>query len=181
MEKQRMVVLKNMINGNVSVKKPQYGVNRTWTRMGQPMAIPFDLVEQLLWDTGFNNMIRSGILYIENMQDKIDLGLEPEGAVEPENIIVLSQDQIKALWTVKTLAEFKEEIKKLPMTQIDAITEYAVANKIVKTDKAEFLKEYAQKDVLKAIVRKQESEEIDKREAAKAAQAAKDKEDGRRV
>ena len=176
---QRMVILKNMVNGNVSVKKPQYGVNRTWTRLGQPMGIPFETVEQLLWDTGFNNMIRAGILYIENLQDKIDLGLEPEGAKEPENIIVLSQDQIKALWTVKTLDEFKKEVSKLPMTQIDALVEYAVSNRIVKMDKADFIKELTKKDILKAITRKQESDEIDKRNTAK--EEARKNDDGRHV
>jgi hypothetical protein len=53
----------------------------------------------MLWDNGVRVMIDRGILYIPDMKDKIDLGLEPEDATEPENIIVLSDLQINNLLT----------------------------------------------------------------------------------
>ena len=76
---ERMVVLKNMVNGKVVVNKPAYGVRRVWNKRNQPMAIEYDTVQQLILDPGFRNMIYSVILYIENMKVKFDLGLEPVG------------------------------------------------------------------------------------------------------
>lgn len=166
----RYVVLTNMLNANVSVRKPQYGVNRTWTRFGQPMRIPFDTVEQLLWDTGFSNMIRSGILYIENMQDKIDLGLEPEGAKEPENIIVLSEKQMNDLWNNKPIEVFKAEVRKLPQTQIDNLIEYAIKNKCVNVDKCTFIKVTYNRDILRSISLNEDVSIADAKEAEKKKQ-----------
>ena len=37
---QRMVILKNMMNATVSVKKPEYGVNRRWDKRGRHSVWP---------------------------------------------------------------------------------------------------------------------------------------------
>ena len=71
MSNTRMVNLKNMVNKTVGVKLPEYGVNRKWTTKGQVIPLPYDTVEQMLWHEGFRKMIDRGILYIENMQDKM--------------------------------------------------------------------------------------------------------------
>lgn len=72
---QRMVKVQNMVNKTVSVKKPEYGINRRWTQKGQIIPLPYEAVEQMLWDNGVRVMIDRGILYIPDMKDKIDLGL----------------------------------------------------------------------------------------------------------
>ena len=86
----RMVKLKNMVNKTVSVKLPEYGINRRWTAKGQVVPIPYETMEQILWHEKKKKMIDRGILYIEDMQDKIDLGREEEGTTEPSNIVVLT-------------------------------------------------------------------------------------------
>ena len=63
----RMVKLKNMVNKTVSVKLPEYGINRRWTAKGQVVPIPYETMEQILWHDGFRKMIDRGILYIEDM------------------------------------------------------------------------------------------------------------------
>jgi hypothetical protein len=40
----RMVHLKNTMNATLSVRKPEYGIYRTWNKKGQVQAIPFDTV-----------------------------------------------------------------------------------------------------------------------------------------
>ena len=52
-------------------------------------------------------MIDSGMLYIEDMAVKKELGLEPEDAKEPVNIIVLSDKEMRHYITMP-LAQFKE-------------------------------------------------------------------------
>ena len=102
----RMVKLKNMVNKTVSVKLPEYGINRRWTAKGQVVPIPYETMEQILWHDGFRKMIDRGILYIEDMQDKIDLGLEEEGTTEPPNIVVLTDKQIETLLTTSPIDVF---------------------------------------------------------------------------
>ena len=154
---ERMVVLKNMVNGKVVVNKPAYGVRRVWNKRNQPMAIEYNTVQQLLWDPGFRNMIDSGILYIENMKDKIDLGLEPVGTEEPVNIIVLTETEMKEPFSV-----FKRKVSELSKVQVDNLISYAVENEIVNTEKCKYLKEVTGKDILASISRKQDMEEENK-------------------
>jgi len=59
-------------------------------------------------------MFKQGLLYIDNMKDKQDLGLEPLEATEPTNIIALSPKQMEEMLTVKPIAVFKRELSKLP-------------------------------------------------------------------
>lgn len=155
MEKQRMVVIKNMYDAVVSVIKPEYGIQRKWQKLGQAVAIPYDTVEQLLWDRGFRNLIDSGILYIEDMQTKIDLGLEPEGATKPVNIRTLNEEDMKNLWNAP-IAVFKKEIGDLPKIQVDALVDYAIAHDIADAAKCIYIRQVTGKDILKAISSKQD-------------------------
>ncbi len=142
-------------------------------------AIPFDTVEQLLWSTGFRNMLESGTLYIDNMQDKIDLGLEPQGTTEPTNYKVLNNSQMLTLLKIRTPEEFEKEIKTYPIEQINILIQYAVANEIAEPQKVAILKEITGKDIVKLIARKHEMAEADKIQKEK--EAAYAREDGRRV
>ena len=158
----RLVQLQNMVNKTVGVIKPEYGVNRKWTKKGQTIPLPYDVVEQLLWDEGFRNMIDRGILYINDLQDKIDLGLEPYWAEEPENIIVLSDKQIENLLKDVPYSVFKTEIKKYTLDQINRIVNYALENEIVDVNKCSYLKELTGLDIMKSIATKRDLEREEK-------------------
>lgn len=107
-------------------------------------------------------MIDSGILYIENMKDKIDLGLEPVGTEEPVNIIVLTETEMKELLTTIPFSVFKRKVSDLSKVQVDNLISYAVENEIVNTEKCRYLKEVTGKDILASISRKQDIEAEDK-------------------
>lgn len=163
----RMVNLKNMVNKTVGVKLPEYGVNRKWINKGQVIPLPFDIVEQMLWHAGFRNLIDRGYLYIEDMQDKIDLGLEPDGATEPENIKVLTDNEIKELLTVKSFDEFKETVRELTMTQVLNIVNYAIANEIADAQKSELLLKVTEIDIFKVISTNRETRRLEEAEKNK--------------
>lgn len=162
----RMVHLKNTMNATLSVRKPEYGIYRTWNKKGQVQAIPFDTVQQLLWDTGFNNMIQSGMLYIDNMKDKIDLGIEPVGATKPVNVIAVDEKSVAEIWDTMGIDEFKKTVGRLTRTQIDNIVSYAVETKNINLDKVNFIKEITAdrtgkngRDILKILEHKRQIEE----------------------
>lgn len=167
MSEVRQVIVTNMINGNVSIRKPHLGLNRQWQKFGQKMRIPFDILEEALWDSGVRNMFESGYLYIENLQDKKDLGLEPEDATEPVNIINLDPKKMEEMWKSLPLDVFKAQFGKLTKVQADSLIEYAITNKIVNTDKCSWVKEVTKKDILKAISTREDMAALDKAEAAK--------------
>lgn len=163
----RMVMIKSMYDAVISVIKPEYGIQRKWQKIGQTIGIPYEIVEQLLWDRGFRNLIETGILYIEDMQTKIDLGLEPEGAEKPVNIRSLNEEDMKNLWNAP-IAVFKKEIGDLPKIQVDALIEYAIKHDIADATKCIYIKQVTGKDILVSISRKQELAAQEAAEAAKA-------------
>ena len=161
---QRMVIVKNMTRGNISIKKPQYNLNRQWSAYGQVMKIPFEILEEALWDGGVNNLFTAGYLAIEDLQDKIDLGLEPADATESVNILILDENKMKDIWN-KPAPVFKKELEKYTKVQVDALIEYAINNNIVDTAKCVYIKELTNKDILKAIAQRQDIALAEKREA----------------
>lgn len=162
---ERMVALRNMVNSTVSIRKPEYGVKRTWKKRGQTISLPYSVVEEMLWDTGFSNMIKSGILYIDSMKDKIDLGLEDEGAKKPENIIALSLEDMNNYWTTMPLDEFKYRVSNLPRVQVDNLVSYAIEKEVADSAKSMFIKELTGRDIFSAISLRQKERLEDKKAA----------------
>jgi hypothetical protein len=83
---------------------------------GQAQSLPFDIVQNLYFTVGFHNLINEGILYIPNMQDKIDLNIEPQNATQPTRVIVLNDQQMKTLLTVTPYNDFVKQLAHLPMS-----------------------------------------------------------------
>lgn len=157
----KMVALKSTIDSLVSVRKPEFGVNRRWQKMGQTQTLPFDIVSQLLWDSGFRSLIDSGILYIEDMQTKKDLGLEPEEADKPVNILVLNEKQMTEFMTSLPIDVFKREVSNLPRIQVDNLVSFAAEHRYTDSEKCYFLKQLCGKDVLKMVSNDIAMEEFD--------------------
>lgn len=155
---ERMVILKNTINAKVCVIDSSLGITRYWNKKDHQQGLPFAIVEQLLWNEGFRNMIEDGTLYIENLKDKIDLGLEPLNATEPINIIVLSDKQKEEYLTKLPFEVFKKELEKLTNTQIDNLIQFAIEKRLIDSEKCRYLKKLTGKDILVAISRREEIE-----------------------
>lgn len=163
----RMVTLQNTTAATVNVYSPAYNVNRIFPGKGTKQMLPFEIVEQLLWDTGFRNMIDSGMLYIEDMQTKIDLGLEEPETKVPTRIKVFTPEQILTLLKIKSFEDFKKEVSSASVEQANEIVKYAVENNLVDNDKVNYLKERTGKDVIAMIARKRLEADAEKAYADK--------------
>ena len=150
---ERMVKVQNMVNKTIVIRKPEYNLNRRWTQKNQIIPIPFDALEQALWNEGIRTLFDRGMLYIPDMQDKIDLDLEPADATEPQNIIVLTDKQIENLLNNVPFVAFKKELEELSSTQIREIANYAIIHEIANVEKVNYLKSLTDVDILKAISR----------------------------
>ena len=140
-DKEMKVNIKNETLGRVGINLPDLKLKRVWERKGVIRQITFDDLQQAFYEPGVEYMFREGMLSIDNMDVKKELGLEPEDAKEPVNVIILSDEQRKRFLTVMPMHEFRQEINKLSHEQVNSLVDYAIANEIADLDKTEFLKE----------------------------------------
>lgn len=154
----------NLISSRVNIDLPELRLNRIWEKKGAVKTIPFDQLEEALYNPGVEALFRNGALGIEDLEIKKKLGLEPEDAKEPVNIIILDDTQRKRYLRVMPLHEFKEKIKELPMEQIKELAQFAIANEIVDFDKCEILKKITGTDVIGTIQMNKADQEAIKEE-----------------
>ena len=149
MDKKVKVV--SLVSQRVVLSVPDIRLRRVWERKGAVATIPFEQLEEAMYSPGVERLFTNGILGIDDMEVKIALGLEPEDAKQPVNIITLTDDQRKRYLTVMPLHEFKEEIKKLPIEQINELAAYAIEHEILDYDKSEIIQKYIDVDIMRAV------------------------------
>ena len=82
----KVKVFSNTI-GEISINDRSVPFKMSWPARGAMRPIEEDKLEQLMYNPGVEYMFKTGELYIEDMDVKKRLGLEPEDAKEPTNII----------------------------------------------------------------------------------------------
>ena len=147
----KKVKVVSLVSQRVVLSVPDIRLRRVWERKGAVATIPFEQLEEAMYSPGVERLFTNGILGIDDMEVKIALGLEPEDAKQPVNIITLTDDQRKRYLTVMPLHEFKEEIKKLPIEQINELAAYAIEHEILDYDKSEIIQKYIDVDIMRAV------------------------------
>lgn len=145
------VVIKNTTNSPVTIMSAMQNFKRELAPNGASISIDKEIFSQLLYEPGIKYMIDTGILYIEDLKVKQELGIEPEDATEPVNVIVLTDKERRKYMVNLPLDEFKANVDKLGYEQIEALADYAVKNKLVDFDKCEYIKEKCGRDVIAAV------------------------------
>lgn len=145
----KKVVIENMVNSRVGIDIPELRLTRVWERKGAKKPIEFDILKEAIYNEGVDYMFRNGILYIDDMDVKIALGLEEENA--PAQIKVLKDEDCEELWNKVTLKVFKETLEEYPKEQLQVLADYAVARKILNLDKSNALRKKIGYDVVKVI------------------------------
>ena len=146
----------SLSTGRVGIILPYMHFKRIWEKKGTKRFIEFGVLREAIYEPGVEALFKDGILDIPNLGVKIELGLEPEGAKEPENIIILNDAQKKRALTVLPMHEFKELLGKLGREQRLALVEYAIANECSDFNRCDLLKQVTEIDVIRAIQLKRE-------------------------
>lgn len=134
-------------------------LKRVWEKKGTIRKIPFEDLKEALYEPGVEYMFRNGILSIDDMEVKVALGLEEEGAEQP-SIIILSDEDKDNYLNKLSMPEFREKVNALPLEQITSLVDYAIEKEIMQIDKTEFLKSKTGTDIISAIrVNRQANEE----------------------
>lgn len=156
MEKIRVV---SKHQGPISVNISDLRFKREWPNKGASVLIEKETLEEMMYDSGFKYMIDTGMLYIEDLEVKKELGLEPEDATEPVNIIVLSDNDMKRMMTAMPQFEFDAKLKTLNYEQMLALADFAIKNELGDFGKCDAIKKACGKDILTAIKLNREDKE----------------------
>lgn len=146
-------------NGRCVINNRDLGIRRIWPGRGSVVIFTKEQIESLMYDPAFSNMVNEGYLYIEDMEVKKEIGVEPENAEAP-TIILLDDKQLKRFWKDMPLPQFKVEIKSLTNEQVKSLAQYAIRHGDEGSiEKANYLTKVSGYQVLKGIELERQSKE----------------------
>lgn len=158
MELVRKVKVQNMTRGTVTYLVDNKGVRRTF-KPKTPMNVPFEELEEALFDPGVAVMFSTGMLAVMDEKDSVDLGLKGEdGIVET---IVADEKTILNLLKGENGAFFTF-MQNASVAARNSAVQLAIENEITDKAKAKIIKDIANADIVKTILRKREEEEEEK-------------------
>lgn len=145
------VKVKSLISSHVLLSVPELRLRREWEKKGAVKIIPFEQLEEAMYNPGVEALFKEGALGIDDMEVKIALGLEPEGAVAPQNIIILDDAQRERYLKNMPMVDFKQKVQELPQEQLVELAEYAIEHEIADFDKADLLLKLTDINIMSAI------------------------------
>ena len=153
------VMVTSMVSGRIGLVLPRLHINKVWPKKGTKLPVEKEVLREAIYEPGVEYMFKQGLLYIDDMDFKIELGLEPEDATEPVNIIVLSDRDKRYYLTQLSLVGFKDKVKKLSRAQLEELCDYAIQNRLIDIEKDEILQKVCGRDIVAAIrLEKQDQE-----------------------
>ena len=155
----KQVMITNTIKSRVGINVPDLHLKRVWEKKGVKKPIDFETLQQAFYDPSVEYLLREGILYIDDMEVKIALGLEAEGA-ESLNIVVLNDNDLNRYLNVMPTFEFKNKVSTLGREQIQALVDYAIEHELTPYDKCNILKEITQTDIIRAVQLNRDDKEV---------------------
>jgi hypothetical protein len=146
------ITLVNMNNERVIIDIPDLKLKREFAGKGKEAKIDREILQEALYsDPGLEYMIKQGILYIDNLKDKIYLGLEPEDVSTPVNITPLTNAKMLCLLKTSPSQDLKTELSKITAEQRKQLVDFAIEIKLTDFEKCEILKEFTEVNVLKIV------------------------------
>lgn len=146
-------------NGRCGIDNADLRISRRWPARGSVVTFTKEQIDELQFDPAFMNMVREGLLYIEDMEVKKEIGVEPEDAEKP-TIILMDDKALKRFWKDMPLSQFKVELKTLTSEQVKLLAEYAIQHGDEGSiDKANYLSKISGYKILKGIELEKQSKE----------------------
>ena len=155
----KQVMVTNMAKSRIVINVPDLRLKRVWEKKGAKKPVDFETLQQAIYDPSVEYLLREGILVIDDMEVKIALGLEEEGATTP-SIIVLTDADLQRYLTAMPIFEFRQKVRELGREQIQALVDYAIENELTPMDKCDILKEMTQTDIIRAVQLNREDKEV---------------------
>lgn len=147
------------VNGRCIINNRDLAIRRVWQARGDVVTFTKEQIEALMYDPAFSNMVNEGYLYIDDMEVKKEIGVEPEEATAP-TLILMDEKQLKRFWKDMPLSQFKVETKALTKQQIISLADYAITHgEEGSIEKANYLSKISERNILKGIELEKQSKE----------------------
>ena len=142
------VMVTSMVGGTISASALNH---RVWNKKGQKLPVNKDILREAIYEPGIEYMFKNGILYIEDMDFKIELGLEAEGTKTPTQIIPMDEKYMTRVLKLMPVSEMKKAIDEMSMVQKQELVDFAVKQNDIQLDRIKIVSDKCGVDVLKAI------------------------------
>ena len=155
------VLVTSMVKHSVGITLPQNGymVEKRWPQKGAKVLIDKEALREGIFLPGVEYMFKKGILYIEDMDFKIELGLDEPETKAPTNIIPMDEKYLERVMKRMPLVEMKQAIKKMSPDQLQELVLYASSQNDIQLDRITAIKELTGTDLFKVIELKMQREE----------------------
>ena len=145
------VIVTSMVSGNVGLTLPHLRFVKTWPKKSTKLPIDKEILREAIYDPGVEYMFKNGILYIEDMDFKVELGLEEEGAKMPTAIVPLDEKYLERVLKRMPVAEMRKVIKEMNSNQVRELIDYACGQNDIQIDRVNAIKEITGTDLFKVI------------------------------
>ena len=142
------VMVTSMVGGTISVSALNH---RVWNKKGQKLPVSKDILREAIYEPGVEYMFKKGILYIEDMDFKIELGLEAEGTKVPTEILPMDEKFMNRVLKLMPVPEMKTTIDKMTMVQKQELVDFAVNQNDISLDRIKIVSDKCGVDILKTI------------------------------
>ena len=142
------VMVTSMVGGTISASALNH---RVWNKKGQKLPVSKDILREAIYEPGIEYMFKNGILYIEDMDFKIELGLEAEGTKIPTQIIPMDEKYMNRILKLMPVSDMKKAIDEMSMVQKQELVDFAVKQNDIQLDRIKIVSDKCGVDVLKAI------------------------------
>lgn len=145
-----MIKVRSASDFTLVINAPEIPLVKTWNKRGAVYPIDKDALIQAYYSTSLEELIRKGMLVVDDKQFLIEVGLaeEENTMMAIELTPALKEKCINAM----PLWELEQTLGKLSEYQISELAEYAIENHTkMKMDRIELLGKASHKNILKAI------------------------------
>ena len=149
----------SMVSGRIGLVLPRMHINKVWPKKGTKLPIEKDVLREAIYEPGVEYMFKEGLLYIDDMDFKIELGLEEEGTTKPENIIPIDEKYLIRVLKNMPIAEMKMAVAKMNDNQKRELVDFASEQNDISFDRMDVIKKLTGIDVVKVIELKRAKKE----------------------
>ena len=142
------VMVTSMVGGTISTPSLEH---RVWNKKGQKLPVSKNVLREAIYEPGIEYMFKKGILYIEDMDFKIELGLESEGTTTPTEIFPVDDKYLNRVLKLMPISEMKVAIDKMSVVQKQELVDYASKQNDIQLDRLAIVSEKCKVDILKTI------------------------------
>lgn len=142
------VMVTSMVGGTISASSLEH---RVWNKKGQKLPVSKDVLREAIYEPGVEYMFKNGILYIDDMELKIELGLEAPGTETPTEVLPIDDKYLNRVLKLMPVSEMKSTIDKMSIVQKQELVDYASKQNDIQLDRLAIVSEKCGVDVLKTI------------------------------